>query len=303
MTKFQLTLLGTNAATPAFGRITSCQILNYNESLVLIDCGEACQIRLNQYKIKRSKIDIICISHLHGDHIFGLPGLLTSYNLHDRKSPLTIFGPVGIKFYIEQVMIACQGKFIFPIEIIELDHEGIKEIGQLGALQITAFPMKHRIKTYGYRFDEKIPPRNIRKEAIKKYALSIAEIKQVKSGKTIEREGSEVDLNELCFSQKAARSYAYCSDTIYDLDLVQYIKGVDYLYHETTYTKELAIQAEERMHATAEQAATIAKSAGVGHLITGHYSGRYRDPKPLLIEAKAVFARSLMGYDGMIINL
>lgn len=300
MKNFQLTLLGTNAAFPAFGRITSCQILNYNDSLILIDCGEGCQIRLNEYRVRRSKIQYVCISHLHGDHVYGLPGLLTSYNHKDRKKPLTVIGPLGIKKFLLTLFENSYTDINYDLQFIELDHEGIKKVAQMDDVSISAFPMDHRIPTYGYRFEESQLNFNIRKENIVRFSLNIEEIKRAKAGLDIIREKEHIPYTDIVIPKAKPRSYAYCSDTVYDPGLVEYVRHVDLLYHETTYMHDLAVLAKERKHSTSKEAALIAKEAEVSRLITGHYSSRYRKVDELLAEARQFFPNSEMGYDGAI---
>ncbi len=303
MKKFHLTILGSNAASPAHGRITSCQILNYDDSLILIDCGEGCQIRLSQYKIKKSRLDIVCISHLHGDHVFGLPGLLGSLSLEGRSKKLKIFGPEGIEKFIQDNLENTSTYLSYDIEFIELNHLGFKQI-EILPLKISAFPLKHRVQTYGYRFDESLGPKNIDKEAIKTYNLSIDEIKHLKNGNDITRKDGElITSDQVTLKQREARSYAYCSDTIYDEALIPYVSNVNYLYMETTYMHDLVDLAMERMHSTSKQTGKLAKKAGVEKLITGHYSGRYKTVNTLYEEAKLVFPNTIKGYDGLLLDL
>jgi len=306
MKTFRLTILGTNSANPGFGRITSAQILDYNHQLILIDCGEASQIRLTEYKIKRSKIDLICISHLHGDHIYGLPGLLSSLSNSGRTAKLKICGPPNISKYINHTTELTGGRINYPIEFIELTHQtGIQEVALFNKdLRVSAFPMKHRIQTYGYRFDELTGDYKVRKEMIPKYGLEIEEIKSLKRGENVKRQNGDVlDFKSFTHPQKEPRSYAYCSDTIYDEELIPYVEKVNALYHETTYLHELKHLAVERMHSTTIDAANIAKKAEIGKLITGHYSSRYRSVDELIEEAKTVFPAVVKGYDGVILDI
>ncbi len=303
MKTFQLTILGSNAAMPAFGRLTSCQAINYNDNYFLIDAGEGAQIRMAEYKIKRNKLRCIFISHLHGDHLFGLPGILTSYNHFNRNTPLHIFGPSGLKKYIDINLEVGGTTLSFDLQVHEIEMDSPTVIWKNHELTVTAFPMKHRIETYGYRFDEVLTQFNINAEKITEFGLSIEEIKAVKSGKDI-REGNEkLNYLDLVHTRPAARSYAYCSDTIYDESLVDVLDSVDVLYHETTYTSEFEVEAAERFHTTGKQAAQIAKLSNVQTLVTGHYSSRYRRGEEPYREAKHHFASTLKGYDGFILNI
>lgn len=303
MKKFHLTILGSNAANPAHGRFTSSQILNFHGHLILIDCGEGCQIRLNEYKVKKSRIDVICISHLHGDHVLGLPGLLGTMSLEGRTKSLRIIGPSGIKLFVTSNLEFTFIHLNFEIDFLELDHSGSK-ILYTDPLQISSFPLKHRVKTYGYRFDESLGLLNVDKEAIKRFNLTIAEIKTLKNGMDVVRTNSKtITCKEATVEQKDPRSYAYCSDTAYDENLVPHIFQANYLYMETTYMDDLEELALERMHSTTTQAAKLALKAEVRHLITGHYSGRYRNVDSLYQEAKMIFHNTIKGYDGLLLEL
>lgn len=304
MKKFHLTILGSNAAGPGYGRITSCQYLQYDKSAFLIDCGEACQIRISEYKLKANKIDTICISHLHGDHCFGLPGLLTSFSNASRSKSLMIIGPKGIKSFVDDIIKHTYSRINYPLEFTELDHSyGSLQVYQDQSLKILAFPLKHRIPTYGYRFQEVYNQLNIKKEAISKFNLSIPEIKEIKQGINVTRENGEIiSWESCCINPSLPRSYSYCSDTIYDEELSSEILETQYLYHETTYLHELAHLAKERMHSTALDAGRIATLSKAKNLIIGHYSGRYRKVDDLVLEAKSVFPNVLKGYDGFMLD-
>jgi len=304
MKKFSLTILGSNAAGPGYGRITSCQYLYYDKYAFLIDCGEACQIRLSEYKLKANKIDTICISHLHGDHIFGLPGLLTSFSNASRTKDLTLIGPKGIKSFVDDIIKHTYSRINYTIKYLELDHQNQEKlVFENEDFEVKAFPLKHRIPTYGYLFQEKQVQLNIKKEAIDNYQLSIPEIKSIKRAQDVQRVNGEIiKWEDCCINPSRPRSYAYCSDTVYDESLAEYISGTQFLYHETTYLHELAHLAKERMHSTALEAAKIARLSKVGNLIIGHYSSRYRKVDALVEEAKSVFPSVLKGYDGFMLN-
>ena len=304
MKKFHLTILGSNAAGPAYGRITTCQYLIYNKSAFLIDCGEACQIRISEYKLKANKIETICISHLHGDHCFGLPGLLTSYSNASRSKALCIIGPKGIKKFVEDIMTNTFSRITYEISYIELDHDdGLQKVHEDQHIKVLAFPLKHRIPTYGYRFQEKQIQLNIKKDAILQFQLTIDEIKRIKSGQDVIREdGQKILWKNCCINPSLPRSYSFCSDTIYDPDICQYIANSQYLYHEATYTHELVHLAKERMHSTALEAGKIALESKADNLIIGHYSSRYRNVETLIEEAASVFHSVHKGYDGFMLE-
>lgn len=303
MKNFRLTILGSNAAMPAYGRFTSCQVIQYNDQNYIIDAGEGAQIRLSDYKIKRNKIKCIFISHLHGDHIFGLPGILTSYNHYNRTTPLQVFGPPGLKTFINCMLEVGQSKLSFDLQIHEIQIDAPSIIWKNHELSVTAFPLKHRIETYGYRFDEVLTQYNIISEKIKEHSLTIEEIKAVKSGQNI-REGQHVlQFKDLVRHRLPSKSYAYCSDTAYDESLTAVLNNIDVLYHETTYTSEFETEAKERGHSTGKQAARIAELSNAGMLITGHYSSRYRRGEEPYREAKLHFQNTHKGYDGFMLNI
>jgi len=299
-----LTVLGSNAAKPTHGRFTSSQVLKQNDRLYLIDCGEGCQIRLSQYKIKRNRIEAIFISHLHGDHLFGLPGVLTSFFHFNRSSKLQIIGPVGLREYIETTMRLSQSHLNSPVEIKEVIATSLTPVFETTQLEVFAFPLKHRIETNGYIFKEKMPVANIMKEKIEELNLSIEEIKLLKTSTDVTRpDGTIIHHQDVLTQKYSPKSYAYCSDTVYDESIVPYIKEVDLLYHETTYLDELRDKAEERKHSTAKEAALIAKLADVKALMIGHYSGKYRDVEPLRLEAEHYFSTVYAAYDGFMIEV
>ena len=298
--KFEITILGVNSAYPVHGRHPSCQIVNYDERLCMIDCGEAAQIQLSKYHIKKGKINHIFISHLHGDHCYGLPGLLTSFSLQGRKSKLCLHGPIGIKEFLDGVFKASQAYLSFELLITEYDTEIENSIILDASMTVTTFPMKHRIPTMGFRFDENISEYNLNSKAINKYSMSIEEIIAAKKGETIIRNEILIPISELTLPKRKERSYSYCSDTVYDQDLIPFIKDGSLLYHETTYLDDLENLASERMHSTLGQAKDIAKSADVNQLIVGHYSSRYKDVGVFLELGKPKFEDLLLGEEGRV---
>lgn len=301
--KFELLVLGANSATPLPNRFSSSFVLNHNEHLYLIDCGEGAQIKMSEYQVKRSKINHIFISHLHGDHIFGLPGFINSYCLNGRKSPLQLYGPTGIKQYIDGICATTGAYFPFELIIHEIEEEKYQLIGEIDDLLVYAFPLQHRIPTFGYKFVEKEKSLNILSDAIQKYELTVDEIKQVKRGEDIIKCGDTIVNTEITYQKEACRTFAYCSDTVYTPSIVPFIMNADMIYHEATYLHELADKAAERMHSTAQQAAQIANEAEIGKLIIGHYSTRYRNPKVLLEEAQLTFKNTFLALQGECITV
>lgn len=301
---FDIRILGANSAVPNKDRFPTAQCVSIHNHNILIDCGEGAQINISHYKIKRNKIKTILISHLHGDHVYGLPGLLNSFNLNGRTEAIQIYGPTGIRGYLESVFQYTYVTLRYELTITELDQTDKAIIQDENSYSIYAFPMIHRVPTYGYLIKEKEQPLNIDPSAIQKYGLSIPQIKDVKAGTDITlTDGRTIPNADMTLPIKNSRSYGYCSDTIYDEQLVSHIQRVDLLYHEATYLHELKKQANERKHATAKEAALIAKAANVRQLIIGHYSSRYDDLQPLEDEAKAVFPETFIARQGDLFSI
>lgn len=301
--KFSVTILGANSAIPSLDRFPTCQCINVHERLYIMDCGEGAQINLSKYNFRPSKLEAIFISHLHGDHVYGLPGLLSSLSLLGRQRPLELIGPKGIKEYIETVKKLTFQHEAFELIIKELAHEDKRSVYSNKSVEVFAFPMKHRVPTYGYLFIEGHRERNILKDKIIDYGLTVDEIKNLKSGQDIVRKDQVISQDEVMAPAHEQRSYAFCSDTIFDPDLIPIIQGASCLYHEATYLHDMQEQAAKRMHATAHEAAIMAKSAKVNQLIIGHFSSRYKDLSPLLIEAEKVFQPTVLAEQGREINM
>jgi len=302
-TSFELVVLGSNSAMPAYGRYPTSQVLSLGKDSFLIDCGEGAQLRMIEYKIKRNNINYVLISHLHGDHLYGLPGFLGSLSHLSRKKPLTVYGPIGIKEYLETVLRLSQSHRSYELIIHELEHTAHTTLVDNKHWTLSAFPVNHRLPTYGYLIREKPAPRNIDKAAISEYALTVKEILAIKGGADLNRGELQVFNAQLTLPASAPRSYAYCADTQVKGWDKQHLKGVELLYFETTYLHDKVEQAEARGHATTVQAAQVAMELEVGQLLIGHYSSRYKDVDPLLAEAQAIFPATIKGYDGVIINL
>lgn len=290
----QLTILGYNSATPRVNSHPTSQWVNVNERYVLLDCGEGTQVQLRRAKAKFSKISLIFISHLHGDHVFGLIGLISSLQLLGRKAPLDIFGPFGIKDFIENQMRHTQAKCNFELNFHELDHEDSRLIYEDKKIEVYNLPLDHRIYCNGYLIKEKLGLKNLNVKAIQKFPeIQTCDYFNIKKGKDFILHNGEIIPNELLtFPQPKPLSYAFCSDTRYNENLIDLIQGVDLLYHETTFDNSLIEMAYKTGHSTAEQAATIAKKANVGKLLMGHFSNRYRNYDILLHEARRVFPNS-----------
>jgi len=249
------------------------------------------------------QIDYIFISHLHTDHILGLPGLLSSFALKNRTKPLVIFSPQGLKELMEP-LIGPTALLPYPLTWSLVDTKESRIILDEKLFTVETIPLFHRVPTSGYLFREKQKPPNLKKEAIAKYGLSIEQIKAAKKGlPVLDSNGQVIDSQELVMDLCRPRSYAYCSDTMYDESVAERVEGVDLLYHEATYLDELRDLAQARGHATALEAARIAKQAGVGKLLLGHFSTRYKNATPLEIEARTIFPNTFAVSDGSFYEL
>lgn len=303
--RFFLTLLGTGSAMPQPDRFTTAQVLNVQEQPYLIDCGEGTQMRMSACGVRRHKINQIFISHLHGDHFFGLPGLLTSYGLNDRKTPLDIFSPAGLEPMIRALTLPPGAEnFPFPLRFHTIDTTQHQLIFEDHLVRVYSIPLQHRVPTSGFLFQEKERPRNIIPEKIEQYAIPYEKIPAIKQGADLVLPSGEVIPNHaLTLPPPAPRAYAFCSDTRYTEAIVPLIQGVDLLYHEATFLQQDRSNAIETMHSTAAEAATIARAAGAGQLVIGHYSSRYKNVGELVAEAQSIFPNTLGGEDGMIVEV
>ncbi len=306
-TTFSLTIFGSASATPVHGRHPTAQILNVHDSLYLIDCGEGTQMRFNDFRVKRGRLSHIFISHLHGDHFYGLFGLLGTLSLGGRKDPMYIFGPRGIRECFEVVLRHSANGEPMPFDIVwhEIDNTDTPYmLFENAALTVTTIPLQHRIPTVGYLFKEKPLPRNIIATKITEYDINYTDIINIKNGKDYTLpNGTIIPNGELTTPPPAPRTYAYCSDTMYVPSNVPQLAHVDLLYHEATFTAADADRTERTGHSTAAEAAAIAKAADVKRLIIGHFSSRYIDLQPSLLEAKAVFERTELAEEGRVFEV
>ena len=296
---FQLKILGANSATPAFGRHPTSQLLTVNKFYGLIDCGEGCQMQLIRYRAKVSKIRHIFISHLHGDHFYGLIGLLNTFNLNGRTDDLAIFGPAELADIITVQLRQSQTVFRYRLHFTALEPNVSQYIYEDPTLTVTTLPMDHRIDCWGFLFREQPKPRRINK-ALLSDELSVPDLVALKEGKDLYwPDGTLRHRNEtLTLPPRRSRSYAYCADTRYQPELAEAIRKVDLLYHEATFMHDEAELAAARYHSTTVQAATLARDAEVGQLLIGHYSSRYRNLTPLLEEARTVFPATQLALEG-----
>ena len=296
---FELTILGCSSASPTSHRNPSAQVLQHNEQLFLIDCGEGTQVQLRKRKIKFSKINHIFVSHLHGDHYFGLIGLLSTFHLTGRQNDLHIYAPAKLKEIIDLQFKASGTWLEYKLHFHAHDFENPGIIFEDDKLTVETIRLKHRIPTSGFVFREKSRPRSINRKMIDAFEVPVYELNKIKQGADyIDEEGKIVPNRKLTFDPPAPVSYAYCSDTMFYEPVISNVKGVDCLYHEATFKEDMRERAVKSFHSTTIDAATIAKKASVGQLIIGHYSARYNDLQELLEEAQTVFKQTALGEEG-----
>lgn len=295
---FGLTILGNNSAIPAFDRHPTSQALTYEDQIYLIDCGEGTQIQLARYKIRRSKINHIFISHLHGDHYFGLIGLLTSMGLMNREHPLHLYGPPLLEEIIRMQLTAAGTNLPFPLVFSPITKEGILYNGP--KMVVRCFPVKHRIPCFGFHFHEKKQPRKLLLDEARKLGIPPSFFHHLQMGEDFRGPTNELIANEkVTIPNLPGLTYAYSADTIYDEELCKYVGEVDLLYHEATYLHEMKERAAQRFHTTSKQAAHLAKSAGVKRLLIGHFSSKYECLQPFLSEAQEVFSKTELAIEGV----
>ncbi|MGB6152352.1 MAG: ribonuclease Z [Pricia sp.] len=297
----KLTILGCYAATPRTMTNPTSQVLEIKNHMFLIDCGEGTQVQLRKNKIKFSRINHIFISHLHGDHFFGLPGLVSTFRLLGRDQDLHIYGPKGIKEAITLFMKLGDSWTNYQLTFHELTSTGPELIFEDAKVSVETIPLKHRVYTNGFMIREKLGERKLNIEAAAKLKIDRAYFRNIKKGKDVVLEdGRTIPNAELTFDPPKPKSYAYCSDTGYNPAMVDQIKQADVLYHESTFLESEARLAPKTKHCTAKEAATIAEAADVGTLILGHYSTRYRSIELFREEAQEIFGNTKLADDGKV---
>lgn len=294
-----LTILGCYAATPRTLTNPTSQVLEMKNRMFLIDCGEGTQVQLRKNKIRFSKINHVFISHLHGDHVYGLIGLVSTFSLLNRQTDLHIHGPKGIKEMILLQLKLSASWTSYDLYFHELESDKPEVVFEDEKVKVTTIPLKHRVYTNGYLFQEKNPERKLNIEAVEHYGIDTVYYQKIKYGGDITLEDGRVIPNsELTFDPLPAKSYAFCSDTVYNEDILPLIKDVDVLYHESTFLESEERYCEKTMHCTAKQAAIIAKKANAKHLILGHFSTRYDSIERFKHEAETVFESVHVADDG-----
>jgi len=298
MSDLQLTILGSSSAMPVTEKSPTSQFLTLADRHFLIDCGEGTQMRLRENNIGFGRLQHIFISHLHGDHFYGLVPLLSTLHLLDREKEMHIYAPAAAEEAVRHLLKSSGGRIRYPLIFHPL-HGPEKQLAyEDQALTVHSFPLKHRMECYGFVFAEKPRPRHLRKEALEKYQIPIAEMRRIKSGADFYTiEGVKVSNDELTTPADPPLRYAFCTDTR-PLDLRPFLDKVDLLYHEATFKEEHAPRAHSTYHSTAAQAARVAQELGAAHLLLGHFSVRYRELDSLLQEAQAVFAQSHLALEG-----
>ncbi|AUI56679.1 ribonuclease [Prevotella jejuni] len=299
MEPFKVHILGCGSALPTLQHNASSQIVELREKLFMIDCGEGTQIQLRRSRIHFSKIIAVFISHLHGDHCFGLPGMISTFGMTGRTAPLHIYAPAAFEPILDQTLsFFCQG-LEFKVVFHAVDTTQNKVVYEDRSLTVETIPLQHRIDCCGFLFREKPILPHIRRDMIDFYKIPISQINNIKAGADwVTAEGEVIANSRLTTPAEPARSYAYCSDTRYIKTLHELVKGVSTLYHESTYSTEDAERARLYWHSTSQDAAKVARDASVGKLLLGHFSARYNNESQLLDEAKEIFPNSYFTCEG-----
>ena len=289
---------------PVRGRNQSAQALQVHGRLFLLDCGEGTQYAMVAHKVPMMKLDSLFLTHIHGDHVFGIFGLLSTLGMKGRQTPLNIFAPANfgpiLKFFLSYY-----GDGIgFEIRYTPLKMKGPETILETKSLRVEAFPLNHGIETFGFRFEEKEPPFNVYKEAIEKYGLTLTEIGTLKRGEDVLRaDGTTIPTSEAAYKPFIPRSYAYVTDTAPFPEEADWLRGTTVIYHEATYLHDLADQGALRHHSTTAQAAQVALAAGAAKLLIGHYSSRNTDIRPYEAECRAIFPETYATSDGEVYDI
>lgn len=304
MEPFKIHILGCGSALPTLKHNASSQLIEMRGKCFMVDCGEGAQMQFRRSHIHFSKLNAIFISHMHGDHCFGLMGLLSTLGMLGRTSKLRIYAPKDYEPLFKQQVEFFMQTMEYEMEMIPIDTEKQQVIYEDHSLTVETVPLQHRVPCCGFIFREKPTLPHIRRDMIDYYGIPVSQINNIKNGADWTNEDGDVILNaRLVQPADPPRSYAYCSDTRFMPGLKEKVKGVTVLYHESTYTSEQEDRAKIYYHSTARQAATIAAGAGVGTLLLGHYSARYNDEQVLLEEAKAVFDHSILSQEGMVFDV
>ena len=300
MEKFEVNILGCGSALPTTRHFASSQVLNIREKLFMIDCGEGTQLQLRRSKLKFSRLNHIFISHLHGDHCFGLIGLLSTFDLLGRTAAMHTYAHPDFEPILNMQLDYFCKKMDYEVVFHPINPSKIEIIYEDRSVSVTTIPLRHRIPTCGFLFSEKKTPDHIKRDMIDYYGIPTCDINRIKNGEDyVLADGTVIPNNWLTAPSSSPRKYAYCSDTLYHREIIKQVKGVDLLYHEATFADSDRPKAEMTFHTTALQAATIAKDAGVKQLVIGHFSARYEEEDLLLKEAQSVFPNTVLAIENL----
>lgn len=304
MEKFEVNILGCGSALPTTRHFSSSQVVNIREKLFMIDCGEGAQLQLRRSKLKFTRLNHIFISHLHGDHCFGLMGLISTFGLLGRTATLHIYAHEELERLLQpQLDFFCKG-MTYEVKFHHIDPTKAEMIYEDRSVSITTIPLRHRIPSCGFLFQEKKTPNHIIRDMIDFYQIPVFELNRIKNGADyVCPDGTIVPNGRLTTPSASPRSYAYCSDTVYQRNILSQIKGVDLLFHEATFMHEDAARAKETFHTTTLQAAEIARDAEVKQLVIGHFSARYENEELLLEETQSLFPNTLLAKENLRITL
>ena len=304
MEKFEVTILGCGSALPTTRHFASAQVVNLREKLFMIDCGEGAQMQLRRSRLKFSRLNHIFISHLHGDHCFGLMGLISTFGLLGRTAKLHIYAPAPLDQLLQPQLDYYCARMDYQVEVHTIDTTRFAPVYEDRSVTVYTLPLRHRIACCGFLFREKPTLPHIIREKIDFYQVPEYAINQIKNGADWTTPDGEVIPNRyFTRPSEPARSYAYCSDTCYLPELQEHLKNVDLLFHEATFGKDLEKRAQETFHTTAEQAATLARDSQAGRLCIGHFSARYEDETPLLHEAREIFPNTILARENLTLKL
>lgn len=302
--RFAVTILGSGAALPANGRNPSAQLVEVRNHYLMLDCGEGTQMALKKAGMPANRISHIFITHLHGDHYYGLIGLISSYHLLGRRDPLHVYGVPALKEIIDLQLQHSQTELVYPLEFHAIDPGRSRIIVSNEHFYVRTIPLNHRIPTCGFLISEKPLKRNIRKEFARSVSVPNEAYDRIRAGEDFVDENGKVYPNsEITKAPPKTKSYAYITDTAYHAPVAKRVSGVDLLYHEATFASDKQKDATEKLHSTAEEAAMIARKAGAGRLLIGHFSARYKDHEILLSEARALFPDTEAAEEGMTVEL
>lgn len=296
---FAVTILGSNSALPAHGRHPTAQVVTFRDRLFLVDCGEGTQMRLNDYRVHPGRISHIFISHLHGDHYFGLIGLLNTFGLRGRTQPLGIFAPAPLQDILTVQLAAADTRLPYPLIFHALEPGRAAVVLSQEDMEVTTFPTNHRIDCFGFSFRERHAARRLDPEAARLHDIPAAFFRRLQAGEDyVAPDGGRVPNGAVTRDPAPSRRYVFCADTRYDESLLPFVGGADLVYHEATYLEEDRENAFRRYHSTAREAASLARKAGAKKLLIGHFSSKYPELHPFLEESQPVFGATELAVEG-----